>query len=113
MVVHSEVLPAPDNVRIRRSSPTSMDVTWDAPPMAVSLGIAGYTVYYTQHVTPDVEQWPSVDTVGAVSSITIDKLEPRAVYAAAVRARSADGRRSFMSRIAVDNKLGERRQSAD
>ena len=78
-----------------------MEVAWDVPPMASVLGIIGYSVYYSQHVTPDVEQWPSVET-GPVSSVTIARLEPRSVYAAAVRSRSADGRYSPTSRIAVD-----------
>ena len=93
------------NVRVKRVSPSNLEVTWDVPPMAAALGIVGYTVFYTPHVTPDVEQWPSVEA-GPVSTVTIGKVEPRSVYAAAVRSKSTDGRYSSMSRIAVDNKLG-------
>jgi len=84
-----------------------MEISWD-PPAAISAAqILGYSVHYTSRVTPnDIDRWPSVNT-GPVTSVRIGQLEPHTVYAAAVRARSADNRLGTFSHIAVDNHIGQ------
>jgi len=102
----ADVILAPSNVRIKRLSPSEMEISWDAPAAISSAQILGYAVHYTAHVTPvDIDRWQSVNT-GPVTSVTIDQLEPQTVYAAAVRARSADNRLGAFSDIAVDNHVG-------
>ena len=102
-----DVILAPRNVRIKRLSHTEMEISWDAPSAVGTAQITGYVVHYTAHVTPDeIDRWPSVNT-GAVTSVRIGQLEPHTVYAAAVRARSADSRLGTFSDIAVDNHIGK------
>lgn len=102
-----DVILAPSNVRIKRLSPTEMEISWDAPAAISSAQILGYLVHFTAHVTmADVDRWPSVST-GPVTSVRIGELEPHTVYAAAVRARSTDNRLGAFSDIAVDNHIGK------
>jgi len=102
-----DVILAPSNVRIKRMSPTEMEISWDAPAAAGTAEIMGYVVHYTAHVRPaEIDRWPSVNT-GQVTSVRIGQLEPHTVYAAAVRARSADDRLGAFSEIAVDNHIGK------
>jgi len=103
----ADVILAPTNVRIKRLSPTEMEISWNAPTVVGTAQVTGYAVHYTAHVTPgDIDRWPSVNT-GPVTSVRIGQLEPRTVYAAAVRARSADNRLGSFSDIAVDNHIGK------
>jgi len=102
-----DVILAPRNVRIKRLSHTEMEITWDAPSAVGTAQITGYVVHYTARVTAgEINRWPSVNT-GAVTSVRIGQLEPRTVYAAAVRARSSDDRLGAFSDIAVDNHIGK------
>jgi len=106
-VFTADVIPAPSNVRIKRLSPTEMEISWHAPSVVGTARITGYVVHYTAHVTPDeMDRWPSVNT-GPVTSVRILQLEPHTVYAAAVRARAADNRLGTFSDIAVDNHIGK------
>jgi len=101
-----DMIMAPSNVRIKRLSPTEMQISWDGPSVVSTAEITGYVVHYTAHVTRDeIDRWPSVNT-GPVTSVTIGQLEPHTVYAAAVRARSADNQLGSFSDIAVDNHIG-------
>jgi len=101
------VILAPSNLRIKRLSQTEMEISWVAPSVVGTSQITGYVVHYTAHLTSrDIDRWPSVNT-GPVTSVRIGQLEPRTVYAAAVRARSADNLLSAFSDVAVDNHIGE------
>jgi len=104
----ADVILAPSNVRIKRVSQTEMEISWKAPSAINTAQITGYMVHYTSHVTrnDEVSRWPSV-TTGPVTSVRIDRLEPHTVYAAAVRARSADNLLGTFSDIAVDNHIGK------
>lgn len=103
----ADVILAPSNVRIKRLSQTEMEITWNAPSPIGTAQITGYVVHYTSHVTLDeIDRWPSVNT-GPVTSVRIGQLEPHTVYAAAVRARSADNRLGTFSDVAVDNHIGK------
>lgn len=103
----ADMILAPSNVRIKRLSPTEMEISWDAPTVVGTARITGYVVHYTAHVTPnEIDRWPSVNT-GPVTSVRIGQLEPHTVYAAAVRARSSDNRLGTFSDVAVDNHIGK------
>jgi len=102
-----DVILAPSNVRIKRMSPTEMEISWNAPSAVGTAQVVGYVVHYTAHVRPaEIDRWPSVNT-GRVTSVRIGQLEPHTVYAAAVRAKSADDRLGTFSEIAVDNHIGK------
>ena len=107
-VFTADVILPPSNVRIERLSPTEMKISWDAPSVVGTARIIGYVVHYTAHVTTpgEIDRWSSVNT-GPVTSVMIGQLEPHTVYAAAVRARSADSRLGTFSDIAVDNHIGK------
>lgn len=106
-MITADMILAPSNVRIKRLSPTEMEISWDSPSVVGTVRITGYVVHYTAHVTPsDIDRWPSVNT-GPVTTVRIGQLEPHTVYAAAVRARSADNRLGTFSDIAVDNHIGQ------
>jgi len=106
-VFTSDVILAPTNVRIKRLTQTEMEISWKAPSVVGTAPITGYAVHYTTQAAPsEIDRWPSVNT-GPVTSVRIGQLQPRTVYAAAVRAISADSRLGTFSDIAVDNHVGE------
>jgi len=96
-------LPHPSDVAVRRTSPTTMEVTWR--PVTYS-GIAGYRVYYSRLALPaDMDQWRSLE-VGPYSVAEVTGLEPHSAYAVRVRAKSVvDARLSNFSEIAYTNRL--------
>jgi len=98
-------IPMPTNVHVRRTSPTSIEVTWD--PSAYN-GIAGYRIYYSELALPsDMDQWRSVD-VGPYTVAEVSGLEPHSAYAVRVRAKSVvDARLSNFSDIAYTNRLNQ------
>lgn len=94
----------PTNVQVRRTSPTSMEVTWD-PPTSTIGAIAGYRVYYSMLALPaDMEQWQSME-IGPYTVVEISGLETHTSYAVRVRSKSSDNRLSNFSEIAFTNKL--------
>lgn len=96
--------PAPTNVKLKRISPTAIEVQWDPPPNFPS--IAGYRVYYNMFAIPQMERWQSVE-IGPYTVTDINGLEPHTVYAVRVRARSVDGRYGNFSLVVATNNLAQ------
>ncbi|XP_076439826.1 receptor-type tyrosine-protein phosphatase delta-like isoform X2 [Babylonia areolata] len=84
--------PAPKNVQVRRTSPTSIEVSWDEP----NFPVAGYRIYYNMFATPVMYVWQQMDT-GPYTVADIVDLEPHTVYAVRVQAKSVDGRYGNLS----------------
>ena len=97
------VPPAPENVRLKRISPTAVEVSWTPPSFP---GIAGYRIYYNMFAIPDMEQWQSME-IGPYTVTDISGLEPHTVYAVRVRAKSTDGRYGNFSKIVTTNNLAQ------
>ena len=97
------VPPAPENVRLKRISPTAVEVSWTPPSFP---GIAGYRIYYNMFAIPDMEQWQSME-IGPYTVTDISGLEPHTVYAVRVRAKSTDGRYGNFSEIVTTNNLAQ------
>jgi len=98
-------IPTPSDVNVRRTSPTTMEVSWHA---SAYNGVAGYRVYYSELALPaDMDQWRSVD-VGPYTVAEVTGLEPHSAYAVRVRAKSVvDARFSNFSDIAYTNRLSQ------
>ena len=94
------VPPAPQNVVVRRSSVTVIEVTWDEPKIPV----AGYRIYYNQFDLEDMEIWAKLD-IGPYTVAEITGLEPKTSYAVRVQARSVDGRLGNYSNVIVTDFL--------
>ena len=101
--ISSAVPPAPTKVKLRRISPTAIEVSWDAPTFP---GITGYRVYYNMFALPNMDDWQSVE-IGPYTVTDINGLEPHTVYAVRVRARGADGRYGNYSDIVATNSLAQ------
>ncbi|XP_046366897.1 tyrosine-protein phosphatase Lar-like isoform X5 [Haliotis rufescens] len=84
--------PAPKNVKIRRTSSSIIEVTWDEPDFPV----AGYKIYYNMFATPDMEVWQTLET-GPYTVAEITGLETHTVYAVRIQARSVDDRYGNLS----------------
>ena len=93
--------PAPTSLKLRRISPTAIEVSWDPPTFP---GIAGYRIYYNMFAIPDMDKWQSVE-IGPYTVTDINGLEPHTVYAVRVRAKSIDGRYGNFSEIVATNSL--------
>lgn len=108
-------LGAPVNVQLRRTSSTSLEVTWDPPPHSSSTtsaigqyhqaSISGYRIYYSPYANYDLDHWLSMDLFVAHTTAELQSLEPHTTYAVQVRAKSADGRYGNLSEVVVSNKL--------
>ena len=103
------VIAAPTNVQLRRTTSTTLDVTWDAPQLPISSGpyqptVASYWVYYSPFVDHDLERWAKVE-LGPFTSIELTGLDPHTDYAVQVRARSTDGRYGNFSEVVISSKL--------
>ena len=86
------VPPAPKNVKVRRTSPTSIEVSWDEP----NFPVAGYKIFYNMFATPAMYVWQQMET-GPYTVADITGLEPHTVYAVRVQAKSVDGRYGNLS----------------
>ena len=95
--------PAPQDVKLKRISPTAVEVSWKPPNFP---GIAGYRIYYNMFAIPDMEQWQSME-IGPYTVTDISGLEPHTVYAVRVRAKSIDGRSGNFSEIVTTNNLAQ------
>ncbi|KAL8616015.1 hypothetical protein ACOMHN_014977 [Nucella lapillus] len=83
---------APKRVSVRRTSPKSVEVTWEE----AEEGVAGYRVYYNTYATHEMNAWQHVDT-GPYTVTDLTELEHHTVYAVRVQARSVDGRYGNLS----------------
>jgi len=92
-------LTGPTNVRVRRTAPTELQVSWDPPPYS---GIVGYKIYYNMYAVSDMDRWQTVDVSSAYTTHEITGLEPHSVYAVRVRARIGY---SDFSEIVIANKI--------
>ncbi|XP_070195997.1 tyrosine-protein phosphatase Lar-like isoform X3 [Littorina saxatilis] len=84
--------PAPKMVKVRRTSPTSIEVSWDEP----NFPVAGYKIFYNMFATPVMYVWQQMET-GPYTVADITGLEPHTVYAVRVQAKSVDGRYGNLS----------------
>ncbi|CAH1774763.1 unnamed protein product [Owenia fusiformis] len=90
--------PPPKNIEVRRTSPTSLEVSWDHPIFQV----AGYRVWYNGQAVPDINQWSHRD-IGPFRVTEISGLDKTKAYAVRIQSKSNDGRYSNLSEIAVDS----------
>ncbi|XP_041360358.1 tyrosine-protein phosphatase Lar-like isoform X2 [Gigantopelta aegis] len=90
--------PAPKNVKIRRTSSSIIEVTWDEP----NFPVAGYRIYYNMFATPDMDVWQTLDT-GPYTVAEITGLEPHTVYAVRVQAKSVDERYGNLSEVVTSD----------
>jgi hypothetical protein len=90
------VPPAPRNLKVRRTSPTSIEVSWDEP----SFPVAGYKIYYNMFATPHMYIWQQMET-GPYTVADVINLEPHTMYAVRVQAKSVDGRYGNISETAT------------
>ncbi|KAH9492263.1 hypothetical protein Btru_026124 [Bulinus truncatus] len=79
--------PPPQNVKARKISETSMEVSWDEPEVSPS----GYKIFYHVFASPSMYQWQQME-IGPYSTTTITGLSPYTVYAVRVQSKSVDGR---------------------
>ncbi|GFN98457.1 tyrosine-protein phosphatase lar [Plakobranchus ocellatus] len=82
----------PKNVKARRTSGETAEVSWDEPETPV----AGYRIYYNMFATPSMYVWQQIET-GPYTVAEITKLDRYTVYAIKVSAKSVDGRYGNMS----------------
>jgi len=97
MMMSEDILPAPINVQLRRTSSTAIEVSWDAP---LHQNVVGYRIYYHTSESADVADWQSVE-IGPFTVTEVGGLAPNTVYAFRVRAKAADGRYGNFSRVAM------------
>ncbi|XP_033737517.1 receptor-type tyrosine-protein phosphatase delta-like isoform X8 [Pecten maximus] len=90
------VLPPPENIKLIRSSPDTILVTWDEP----KLPVAGYRVYYNMFELQKMELWQKKD-IGPYTVTELTELDTVSVYAVRIQARSVDGRYGNLSEAVV------------
>ncbi|KAK3612593.1 hypothetical protein CHS0354_042101 [Potamilus streckersoni] len=91
--------PTPDNVKVQRTSPTTIQVTWDEPPP--DSDIESYRVYYNNLVVADMSLWKTIDTDGPTTVTQITNLDVKTSYAVRVQAKSVNGRWSNISQAVI------------
>eukprot|EP00106_Octopus_bimaculoides_P006172 XP_014773614.1 PREDICTED: receptor-type tyrosine-protein phosphatase F-like isoform X10 [Octopus bimaculoides] len=99
--------PTPENVKIRRTSPTTVDVMWDEPAFPV----AGYKVYYNMFALPNMDLWQNID-VGPYTVAEITGLDPQTIYVVRVQAISTGGRAGNFSAPVYTNMIPKDRPDA-
>ncbi|CAL1538075.1 unnamed protein product [Lymnaea stagnalis] len=90
--------PPPKNVKVRRTSDTTLEVKWDDPDGPVS----GYKIFYNTFVTPNMHSWQQLE-IGPYTVADITNLDPQTVYAVRIQAKSVDGRFGNMSETVTLN----------
>ena len=100
--------PAPKNVKVRRTSPTSIEVSWDEP----NFPVAGYKIFYNMFATPVMYVWQQMES-GPYTVADITGLEPHTVYAVRVQAKSVDGRYGNLSETVTTDVKEVRKYSWD
>ncbi|XP_036361663.1 receptor-type tyrosine-protein phosphatase F isoform X7 [Octopus sinensis] len=99
--------PTPENVKIRRTSPTTVDVMWDEPAFPV----AGYKVYYNMFALPNMDLWQNID-VGPYTVAEITGLDPQTIYVVRVQAISTGRRAGNFSAPVYTNMIPKDRPDA-
>ena len=103
MVVLTEP-PVPENVEAIRTSPTTIQVTWDEPPQTHV--IAMYQVRYFHLHDDDMSIWHYMDTDGPTTVVLLtEKIERDKPYEIRVRAMSTHERWSNYSRSITLNQF--------
>lgn len=90
------VLPPPEHIKLIRSSPDTILVTWDEP----KLPVAGYRVYYNMFELQKMDLWQK-KYVGPYTVTELTELDSVSVYAVRIQARSVDGRYGNLSEAVV------------
>lgn len=85
MTVSSEP-PEPENVKVSRTSPTTVQVTWDEPNN--NNVIEMYRIYYTNFETEDMSMWQLTDTDGPTSVYQLTGLNAHQSYAVRLKSKS-------------------------
>ncbi|KAL3869070.1 hypothetical protein ACJMK2_041796, partial [Sinanodonta woodiana] len=91
--------PTPENVKVQRTSPTTIQVTWDEPPP--DSDIESYRIYYNNLVVADMSLWKTIDTDGPTTVTQITNLDVKTSYAVRVQAKSVNGRWSNISQAVI------------
>nr|AAB91460.1 receptor tyrosine phosphatase [Hirudo medicinalis] len=92
----STALPAPLNIRLRQTSVTSMEVSWDELHGKNPLNVLGYRIYYSSTPNANLDKWSIID-IGPGTSAEVHGLDPSTTYSVRIRARGSDGRFGILS----------------
>ncbi|XP_063436360.1 tyrosine-protein phosphatase Lar-like [Mytilus trossulus] len=95
--IYEGIIPAPQQVVVRRTSWKTIQVTWNEPEVPVS----GYRVSYNKFYVENFESWPSFD-IGPYTVADITGLEKQP-YAIRVSAKSLDGKFGNASAAVIAN----------
>ncbi|XP_052776376.1 tyrosine-protein phosphatase Lar-like isoform X3 [Mya arenaria] len=87
--------PVPENLKVQRTSPTTILVTWDEPLQNNIIEM--YRVHYNDYEIEDITMWLSVDTDGPATVVQLTNLEPHKPYIVRVRAKSIHNRWSNLT----------------
>ena len=101
---NSDALPTPLNIRLRQTSATSMEVSWDELHGKNPLNVLGYRIYYSSTPNANLDKWSIID-IGPGTSAEVHGLDPSTTYSVRIRARGSDGRFGILSDQVVSNRL--------
>ncbi|XP_059156941.1 tyrosine-protein phosphatase Lar-like isoform X3 [Physella acuta] len=99
--------PPPKNVKVRRTSDSTLEVRWDDTEALVS----GYKIYYNLFATPAMYAWQQKE-IGPYTVADITGVEAHSVYAVRVQAKSVDGRYGNMSEVVTTDVKETQREDA-
>lgn len=102
--LNSDALPTPLNIRLRQTSTTSMEVSWDELYAKNPLDVLGYRIYYSSTPNANIDKWSFID-IGPGTSAEVHGLDPSTTYSVRIRARGSDGRFGILSDQVVSNRL--------
>ena len=97
------VPPPPQNVKLVRKSPTTIEVSWEQPRLAT---IIGYRVYYNMYALPNMADWMHLE-IGPYTVTEIGGLEPHSSYAVRVQAKLQSKSYGNYSDIVVTNTVSQ------
>ena len=89
----------PQNLAVRRTSPTTIQVTWDESTQENL--IAMYRVFYFTLVSDDMTMWDYIDTDGPTTVAQITGLQAHMTYVIRVQAKSVNERWSNMTEVKI------------
>ncbi|KAK2179862.1 hypothetical protein NP493_469g03030 [Ridgeia piscesae] len=95
--------PPPQNVKLVRKSPTTIEVSWEQPRLAT---IIGYRVYYNMYALPNMADWMHLE-IGPYTVTEIGGLEPHSSYAVRVQAKLQSKSYGNYSDIVVTNTVSQ------
>ncbi|XP_053394772.1 tyrosine-protein phosphatase Lar-like isoform X3 [Mercenaria mercenaria] len=95
--------PAPEDVRLFRTSPTTIIVRWEEPKR--NNIIAAYRIYYYKHELEDMSVWDKIETEGPTTTALLTDLDEHNSYAVRLQSKSINDRWSNMTKVLTTNFL--------